>query len=69
MSDGERSRVEVLRDLGQKRLTTEATAQLRGVGRCGLVAASGIVRQKFPYRLLNQELIRRTESKTAANFS
>jgi hypothetical protein len=30
---------------------------------------SGIVRQKFPYRLLNQELVRRTESKTAANFS
>jgi hypothetical protein len=30
MSDGELSRLEVLRDLGQKRLTTEAAANLLG---------------------------------------
>jgi predicted DNA-binding protein (UPF0251 family) len=31
MSDGELSRLEVLRDLDQKRLTTEAAAQLLGL--------------------------------------
>jgi Winged helix-turn helix len=33
MSDGELSRLEVLRDLDQKRLTTEAAAQLLGLER------------------------------------
>ena len=33
MSDGELSRLEVLRDLDQKRLTTEAATQLLGLGR------------------------------------
>jgi Winged helix-turn helix len=33
MSHGELSRLEVLRDLDQKRLTTEATAQLLGLER------------------------------------
>ena len=33
MSDGELSRLEVLRDLDQKRLTTAAAAQLLGLGR------------------------------------
>ena len=33
MSDGEVSRLEVLRDLDQKRLTTEAAAQLLGLER------------------------------------
>jgi hypothetical protein len=33
MSDGELSRLEVLRDLDQRRLTTAAAAQLLGVGR------------------------------------
>ena len=36
MSDGELSRLEVLRDLDQKRLTTQAVAQLLGLsdGKC-----------------------------------
>jgi hypothetical protein len=33
MSDGELTRLEVLRDLDQKRLTTEAAAQLLRLGR------------------------------------
>jgi hypothetical protein len=33
MSDGELSRLEVLRDLDQKRLTMEAAAQLLGLER------------------------------------
>jgi hypothetical protein len=33
MSDGELSRLEVLRDLDQERLTTRAAAQLLGLGR------------------------------------
>jgi hypothetical protein len=33
MSDGELSRLEVLRDLDQKRLTTEAAAELLGLER------------------------------------
>jgi hypothetical protein len=33
MSDGELTRLEVLRDLDEKRLTTDATAQLLGLGR------------------------------------
>jgi predicted DNA-binding protein (UPF0251 family) len=33
MSDGELSRLEVLRDVDQKRLTTEAAAQLLGLER------------------------------------
>ena len=33
MSDGELSRLEVLRDLDQKRLTTEAAAQVLGLER------------------------------------
>src|SRR5215472_3397152 len=33
MSDGELSRLEVLRDLHQRRLTTAAAAQLLGLGR------------------------------------
>jgi hypothetical protein len=34
MSDGELSRLEGLRDLDQKRLPTEAAAQLLGLERC-----------------------------------
>ena len=33
MSDGELTRLEVLRDLDQKRLTTEAAGQLLALGR------------------------------------
>jgi hypothetical protein len=33
MSDGELSRLEVLRELGHKRLTTEAAAKLLGLER------------------------------------
>ena len=39
MSDGELSRLEVLRDLDQKRLTTEAAAQLLGLERHQSVSA------------------------------
>jgi hypothetical protein len=43
MSDGEPSRLEVLRDLDQKRLTTAATAQLLGLERRqGVPAVEGV---------------------------
>jgi hypothetical protein len=41
MSDGELSRLEVLRDLDQKRLTTQAAAQLLGLERRSAVDLGG----------------------------
>jgi hypothetical protein len=46
MSDGELTRLEVLRDLDQKRLTTEAAAQLLGLDTLGSAFASAKLKQK-----------------------
>ena len=48
MSDGELRRLEVLRDLDQKRLTTPAAAQLLGLGRRQVFRLLGAYRTAGP---------------------
>jgi hypothetical protein len=60
MSDGELSRLEVLRDLDQKRLTTEAAAQLLGFERRQSVSAVEGQSDRSPNRLISKRRGRRS---------
>src|SRR5215469_12323431 len=54
MSDGELTRLEVLRDLDQKRLTTAAAAQLLGLGRRQVFRLLGAYRTAGPTGLISK---------------
>ena len=60
MSDGELSRLEVLRDLDQKRLTTEAAAQLLGLERRQVFRLLKAYRTEGPTGLISKRRGRRS---------
>src|SRR5215469_2434422 len=60
MSDGELSRLEVLRDLDQKRVTTEAAAQLLGLGRRQVFRLLRSYRTEGPAGLISKRRGRRS---------
>ena len=54
MSDGELTRLEVLRDLDQCRLTTDAAAQLLGLGRRQVFRLLKVYRTEGPVGLISK---------------
>jgi hypothetical protein len=66
MSDGELSRLEVLRDLDQKRLTTEAAAQLLGLGRRQVFRLLKSYRTEGPTGLISKRRGRRSNRRKPA---
>jgi Winged helix-turn helix len=60
MSDGELARLEVLRDLDQRRLTTEAAAQLLGLERRQVFRLLKAYRTDGPAGLISKQRDRRS---------
>jgi hypothetical protein len=60
MSDGELTRLEVLRDLDQERLTTKATAQLLGLERRRVFRLLKAYRTEGPAGLISKRRGRRS---------
>src|ERR1700745_2773504 len=60
MSDGERARLEVLRDLDHRRLTTEAAGQLLGLERRQVFRLLKAYRTAGPAGLMSKRRVRRS---------